>query len=141
MQEALRLEVIRKIRKIIDSKQYPLNDKKDIYILITNEFKKILDKNNGNSLCKHDIWLYNGYIKNTSEKRYKCLECGKSIKVQNWLEFEGENCILKQDYPQKIEHYIKLYYMLLFRFNTKEAQQKVITEFYRLNSGNQRKRK
>lgn len=145
MQENVRLEIVERINKIIINKEVLLNSKKDLYILIASEFRKVLSKNNGNTTCNHEVWLYNGYIEKTGERRYKCLECTKTVKIKNWYDFEKENNVLKQNYPSKIEQYIKLYYLLLFKYNTKQAQQKVISEFYKTKKEephqNQRKRK
>ena len=104
------------------------------------------------SPCKHEIWIYDGsyYLscvlfsehehelitkdengENFDYNRYTCLECGKTVKVSNWREFEDTHFVLKDQQNVRIpsSNYSELYYKYLLDNSVEDAQEKIIEEF------------
>lgn len=100
--------------------------------------------------CKHEIWMYKGsyttkedyysehdYIclvddessKDFEFNEYICLECGKTLKVENWNGFEKDNFVLKNREDIDYEKYINLYYQSLYTNTVSESRKIVVEEF------------
>lgn len=121
---------------------------------INIEFNRALNnrtKDKQISPCNHDIWLYQGscYMESnlwcdceyeslvaneTNEKfefnRYMCLECGKSVKVSNWQDFESKHYVLKNyDKHHDCTYYRNLYYQYLYKLSIEKSKNHIIDEF------------
>ena len=105
-------------------------------------------KKEGISQCNHDILNYYGSYslgdtprvklefqvydeedEDFTYNKYKCLECGKLIQVEDWQEFEKEKIVLKNRKEINPFKYQDLYYQLLYNHSVEEAQRMLIEEF------------
>jgi len=142
------LELLSEIKKL-DSELMFLNTEKDMIRLefIWGFNSKV--KSEGFSPCSHDIWIYLGsygllldpqgehdiyYLceeddEKFSHNKYFCLECGKTICLENWQQFEKDNLVLKNKDDRNGEKYQQLYYQLLYQYEVSKSRDMVINEF------------
>lgn len=97
-----------------------------------------------NFSCDHAIWIYKGaYFGRENGKeiyynKYVCLECGKTIKVEDWGRFEIDNTVLKLEFEDNvvpdfvIDYYTQYYYQLLYN-NTLEDARSILVDTFNKN--------
>ena len=124
------------------------------YISLSEDIKKIerrqsifknslketinIEFNRALNYMESDLWCdceYKSLVANeTNEKfefnRYMCLECGKSVKVSNWQDFESKHYVLKNyDKHHDCTYYRNLYYQYLYKLSIEKSKNHIIDEF------------
>jgi len=154
LEELSENEIIKKylsLKEEVEKLQYHIKIYNNIEDVIDSKFKWAFitrPKDDKFTPCEHEIWIYEGSywefhddyddyeFSLEDEQSYKfcynkyfCLECGKTVKIPNWQEFEKNHFVLK-DRNNKREYSLrKKYYQLLFNHTVNKSQEIFIKEF------------